>query len=174
VISREQTSARLLHVFPTFAPGGVAIRMCEMMNRLGPRFRHTVLALDGVTECRQLLEPSTAAEFLSLRFEKRRPLATLLTFAGVLRQVRPDLLLTYNWGAVEWGFINRLLRLCPHVHFESGFGPDEADGQILRRVLLRRLALARATAVVVPSQTLLRLSTEVCLANAFHPERRRR
>jgi glycosyltransferase involved in cell wall biosynthesis len=161
VNSREQAPARLLHVFPSFGQGGVPLRMCEMMNRLGPRFRHTVVALDGVDDARRGLRASTRVDFLSLRFEKRRSLATLLAFAGALRRLRPDLLLTYNWGAVEWALVDRLLRVCPHLHFESGFGPEEADGQIRRRVLLRRIALARAAAVVVPSRTLLKLATDV-------------
>jgi hypothetical protein len=160
-IRRERTPAHLLHVFPSFGAGGVPIRMCEMMNRLGPRYRHSIIALDGVTAARARLEKTTAAELPSLRFEKRRPFATLLAFAGMLRRIRPDLLLTYNWGAVEWGFLNRILRVSPHIHFESGFGPEEADGQIRRRVLLRRLALARAAAVAMPSQKLVRLATDV-------------
>jgi glycosyltransferase involved in cell wall biosynthesis len=154
-------AAHLLHVFPSFGAGGVPIRMCEMMNRLGPRFRHTVIAIDGVTNARRGLQPSTAAEFLALQIDKRRPVATLLTFAHALRRLRPDLLLTYNWGAVEWGAINRVLGIYPHIHFESGFGPEEADGQIRRRVLVRRVALARAAAVVMPSRTLQRLATEI-------------
>jgi glycosyltransferase involved in cell wall biosynthesis len=43
----------------------------------------------------------------------------------------------------------------------DGFGPEEADGQLSRRIWLRRLALTGSTTVVVPSQTLRRLATEV-------------
>jgi len=156
----ETGGAHLFHVFPTFASGGVAIRMCEMMNRLGPQFRHTVLALDGVLTSRSRLNADATVEFVELRFDKGRQVSNLLRFARVLKRLRPDLLLTYNWGAVEWGFVDRLIGVCPHIHFESGFGPEEADRQIRRRVLFRRIALARSAAVVVPSKTLLRLATE--------------
>lgn len=161
MIGRETRTARLLHVFPSFGAGGVPIRMTEMMNRLGPRYRHLVLALDGVDEARRRLDPATAVEFPALDFDKKRPFASLAAFARALRRLRPDLLLTYNWGAMEWAAVNRFLRVAPHIHFESGFGPDEADRQIKRRVLFRRFALARSAAVVVPSRTLERLATEV-------------
>lgn len=161
MIGRETHAARLLHVFPSFGAGGVPIRMTEMMNRLGPRYRHLVLALDGVDEARRRLDPATAVEFPALLFDKKRPVASLAAFARALRRLRPDLLLTYNWGAMEWAAVNRFLRVAPHIHFESGFGPDEADRQIKRRVLFRRFALARSAAVVVPSRTLERLATEV-------------
>jgi glycosyltransferase involved in cell wall biosynthesis len=72
--------------------------------------------------------------------------------------LRPDLLLTHNWGAIEWALANRFLPLCRHVHFESGFG-SVAEATYRRRVLLRRLALGRAELIVVPSAALYDLAT---------------
>jgi glycosyltransferase involved in cell wall biosynthesis len=71
------------------------------------------------------------------------------------------LLLTYNWGAIEWAMASRLLPLSRHVHLEAGFGQAEADSQILRRVLFRRWALARCELVVVPSLCLADLACRV-------------
>src|SRR3546814_3760628 len=67
----------------------------------------------------------------------------------------PDLLLTYNWGAIEPALANRLFGGCDHIHFESGFGAEEGSGQLWRRNLFRRVALARVRRVVVPSTTLM-------------------
>ncbi len=67
--------------------------------------------------------------------------------------------MTYNWGAIEWVMAN-IPRLVRHVHVEDGFGPEERSRQLPRRVLTRRLLLARTT-VVVPSRTLWRIATEV-------------
>jgi hypothetical protein len=36
-----------LHVFPSFGIGGVPLRMVRIINYLGQRFRHTVIALDN-------------------------------------------------------------------------------------------------------------------------------
>ena len=71
------------------------------------------------------------------------------------------MLVTYNWGSVEWAMANRLFPLARHIHIEDGFGPEERDRQLLRRVLFRRLALGGShTTVVLPSRTLLRIATE--------------
>jgi glycosyltransferase involved in cell wall biosynthesis len=81
--------------------------------------------------------------------------ATLWHAQRQLRSSRPDLLLTYNWGAIEWALANRLSRRIPHLHLEDGFGPDEANGvQLRRRIWGRRLALGSDTRIVVPSETL--------------------
>lgn len=37
----------LCHVIPSFALGGAQVRIIQIMNHLGKRFQHTVVALDG-------------------------------------------------------------------------------------------------------------------------------
>jgi glycosyltransferase involved in cell wall biosynthesis len=71
-----------------------------------------------------------------------------------LRQARPDLVLTYNWGAIEALLTVQLSRLCPAIHHECGFGHDEAVSRKPRRNLARRLLLPAAAATVVVSKTL--------------------
>lgn len=78
-----------------------------------------------------------------------------------LARTSHGLLLTYNWGSIEWELVNTIGRMTPHVHFESGFGSDEADRQIGRRIWMRRIALRGATRIVVPSHTLLDIVTNV-------------
>jgi glycosyltransferase involved in cell wall biosynthesis len=68
-------------------------------------------------------------------------------------------MLTYNWGAIEWAMAN-IPRIARHIHVEDGFGPEERNTQIGRRVLTRRLVLARST-VVLPSRNLHRIATEI-------------
>src|SRR5947207_2194006 len=48
----------LLHVFATFAAGGPQVRLSQVANRLGKKYRHTILALDGLFETAQRLDPS--------------------------------------------------------------------------------------------------------------------
>ena len=43
----------LLHVFPTFAVGGAQMRFAALANHFGPAWRHTVIAMDGNTACRE-------------------------------------------------------------------------------------------------------------------------
>lgn len=151
----------LLHVFPTFGFGGVPIRIANVINHFGRRYRHTIIGLDGTLDARSRLRPDLDATLIAPAIRKERQIETLLSFARMLHRTRPDLLLTYNWGAIEWALLNTLLRRAPHIHFESGFGPDESDGQVARRVLFRRIALFGAARIVVPSTTLFDLATKV-------------
>ncbi|MGH2266679.1 hypothetical protein ACQ1Z3_16430, partial [Enterococcus faecalis] len=66
---------------------------------------------------------------------------------------RFDLVLTYNWGAVDGVMARRVFGkgMPPLVHHEDGFNADEATGLKVERNMYRRLALPAAAALVVPS-----------------------
>jgi glycosyltransferase involved in cell wall biosynthesis len=147
---------QLLHVLPSFAVGGVQVRLARVINALGLRYRHRIFALDGNTACRSLID-----EGLEVTAETAPPPQPLKALPSALRIIRrdlraarPDLLLTYNWGSIEWAIANRLFRIAPHIHFEDGFGPEETEQRLLRRSLMRRWALARSEQIIVPSRTL--------------------
>ncbi len=160
-IVHQDERAHLVHVFPTFGLGGVPIRISTILNRLGRRYRHTIVATDGCFDSRSRLDPSLEVVFETMATSRYGLPSTLRQIRQRLRMWQPDLLLTYNWGAVEWAFANNFLPICRHIHFESGFGPEEADRQMRRRVLFRRLALARSECLVVPSQTLVEIATTI-------------
>ena len=151
----------VLHVFPSFGVGGVPLRMVRIINHFGKRFRHTVIALDNNFEAAGGLAGDLDLVLSPVRALKRGTLQTVLDGALVLRRMRPDLLITYNWGAIEWAMANRLSPSSRHIHVEAGFSRREADVQLPRRVLFRRWALARCALVVVPSRLLQDLALRV-------------
>ena len=149
----------LLHVFPSFETGGAQVRTVMLMNALGAAFCHSVVAmngdysagqrLDAGVDCRTI-EPPPASGTLS----------TARSFARLLKELKPDLLLTYNWGAIEAVMGSILAPVCPAVHVEDGFGPDEVSGLKARRVWTRRAVLRRISTMAVPSRTLERIALE--------------
>ena len=151
----------VLHIFPSFGIGGVPLRMVRIINHLGKRFRHTVIALDNNFEAAAGVAGDIDVKLLSMQRSRRGALRAVAGSVLALRRLRPDLLLTYNWGAIEWAMASRLLPVSRHVHLEAGFGKGEADSQIPRRVLFRRWALARCALVVVPSRSLEDLARRV-------------
>jgi glycosyltransferase involved in cell wall biosynthesis len=156
-----EARTHILHVFPSFGIGGVPLRMARIINHFGPRLRHSVVALDGDFGAAETLAANLDLSLLAVG-EKRHGLArTLIDSIAVLRRLRPDLLVTYNWGAIEWTMANRLLPLARQIHIEAGFGKNEADRQLRRRVLFRRWALTRCDQVVVPSRKLDDLARRV-------------
>lgn len=147
------------HIFPSFAIGGAQMRFAALANHFGAEFRHIVVALDGDLGCRERLDPALVIEFPAVAAPKHAMLANAWRFRSLLRRWRPDVLVTGNWGAIEFAMAN-LPPLTRHLHVVDGFGPEERDTQIGRRILLRRLVLGRGR-VVVPSRTLQRIATEV-------------
>jgi glycosyltransferase involved in cell wall biosynthesis len=151
-------SLHLLHVFPTFRVGGAQVRFAAIANHFGQSFRHTLVAMDGHYDCRERLDSGLLVDCLDPIVRKGRTLSNIREFRGVLRATRPDTLVTYNWGSIEWAMAN-WPRLARHVHIEDGFGPEEAQRQFRRRVWTRRLVLAQST-VIVPSLNLQTIATE--------------
>jgi L-malate glycosyltransferase len=148
-------------VFPSFEIGGVPLRMVRIINHLGAQFRHTILALDNRYDAAGRFAPGIDVSFFPPRRQIRGTLHASLAAARMLQRLRPDWLITYNWGAMDWAIANRLLSIAPHIHQEAGFGKEEADAQIRRRVLCRHWALARSAAVIVPSRRLEELARNV-------------
>lgn len=163
-MATTSTPRHLLHVFPTFAVGGVESRIARIINVLRGKFRHTIVAMDGNCSAASKLDADAQVAFESVTWRKAKyPNASNWTAArGLLRRLRPDLMLTYNWGAIEWAAADRLPKLCPHIHFESGFGPEESpQRQRWRRVFGRRALLSQCKCIVVPSVTLRDLAVRV-------------
>lgn len=150
----------LLHVFASFGFGGVPIRICDVINGLPAGFRHTVVALDGCFDAGRRVALHASVTYRSLTLPRYNLLRSMAQVRELVRATSPDLLLTYNWGAIEPALANRLLGACDHIHFESGFGVEEGSGQLWRRNFFRRIALARVQKVVVPSATLMKVAAE--------------
>jgi glycosyltransferase involved in cell wall biosynthesis len=147
----------IIHVFPTFTVGGAQSRFAAIANHVGGGARHIVVSLDGRLDARSKLDP--ALDVTLAPFPKAASAIGGMHVAWqFLRTTHAHLLITSNWGAMDWVAANRLIGL-RHVHTEDGFGPDELTRQLRRRVLARGIILRRSL-VVLPSQTLLRVARE--------------
>jgi glycosyltransferase involved in cell wall biosynthesis len=169
----------LLHVFSTFVPAGPETRTVRLIEAFGDEFRHSIVAMDGRTEARELLPPGAPVRILASP-PKAGSLATVRRLRDLLREEQPDLLLSYNWGAFDAVIAAKSLRLRRTVHHEDGFNPDEVLEFKKRRILARRILLPGVHRVVVPSKTLERIAVETWklppervrwIPNGVHAER---
>ena len=148
--------------FSSFAVGGPQRRFVSIAEQMGAEYHHIVTAMDGCYDAEMLLNDRISYTRMPLPIEKTAGIsrANIRCFADALADAAPDLLLTSNWGTIEWRLANRKSKT-PHLHFEDGFGPDEtAEGRsrkrnLTRRVLFSRLATGHGQfSFVAPSQTL--------------------
>ena len=147
---------------PSWGVGGVQVRIVDIASRLGAGFSHRALSLDGRYDA--LARAADGIDFAAVDLPGPPPCglrASRRAFSALLGRMPLDLLCTYNWGAMDWALAARMRRsTAAHLHFESGFGPEEARRPLVRRSLMRRLALARVHALVVPSTTLRRVARD--------------
>lgn len=148
---------RLLHVFSTFKVGGPQRRFAQICGYLGGGYHHSIVSMDGRWDALDLLSDDIAAQRIDLPEGMGTGLTAIHSARKAIKEHAPDLLVTYNWGAIEWAAAN-LLPLCPHIHIEDGFRPDEVERRIWRRNLFRRLCLRSNSRVVVISQNLLTIA----------------
>ncbi len=149
----------LLHVFPSFAAGGAQMRFVTLAGHFGQDFRHAVIAMDGDLSCRTRLSPELLVCFPPFVPGAVGLVSRLSRARAALRRLRPDVLITSNWGAIEWAIAN-LVPIARHIHTEDGFGVEERGRQLQRRVVTRRLVLRRSV-VVVPSCTLQGIARDI-------------
>lgn len=150
---------RFLHLHSSFDAGGKELRAVRLMGAFGKAVEHVIVsavpeAMGAAAAVGKGVAVSYPADFPAL---SGKPLpGRLQRLALAMRGF--DLVLTYNWGAMDAALAHTLFgefhRLPPLVHHEDGFNQDEATKLKPWRNWYRRIALARAAAVLVPSRRL--------------------
>jgi len=148
-----QSGGRLvLHVFPTFDPGGPQVRTARLMGALGQSWQHRVIALDGRLGALAAVPAMAAVQVVPAR-PKSGSLRTAWWLRGVILRLRPCLVVSYNWGGID-GALAAACAGVPFVHHEETVADDERGMAAVRRNTARRCVLPRAAAVVVVTQDL--------------------
>jgi glycosyltransferase involved in cell wall biosynthesis len=153
----------ILHLHSTFNLGGKESRAVRLMNAFGDKARHTIVsAMPDQLGARDAIAKGIKYEIaqnpppLSGRPSAKR-------YEEIARFMRRfDLVLTYNWGAIDGVMAARVFGkgLPPIVHHEDGFNQDEAERLNPVRNMYRRIALPAANALVVPSHVLEKVAVK--------------
>jgi len=142
----------ILHIFSTFAVGGPQIRLIQILRGLRGELVTSIMAMDGNLAAAARISGQQVNLLPAPR--EGNGLSKALAIANLLRRMKPDLVATYNWGAMDAVVGVKLAGVCPFIHGEDGFGPDETLALKRRRILARRLLLRSAYRTVVPSRNL--------------------
>ena len=158
-MATELRTPHLLHVVPTFVPAGLEMRTVHLIAGFGSDLRHSILSMDGRTDAADRLPPGAPVRFLPSP-PKAGSLRTSIRLRQILREEKPDLVLTYNWGSFDALLAARSLGFHRVLHHEDGFNADESHAFKRRRMLARRAMLPWVPRVVVPSQRLYDIATQ--------------
>jgi len=150
-------TVNILHLHSTFSLGGKEARAVRLMNAFGERARHTIVSsMEGQYGAQRAIAAGVDYEIA----QNPPPLTgapSVTRYEAIAAYMRRfDLVLTYNWGAIDGAMARRVSSkgVPPLIHHEDGFNADEADGLKPQRNYYRRFALTKAAALIVPSETL--------------------
>lgn len=153
----------ILHLHSSFSLGGKEARAVRLMNAFGDRARHTIVS--GVPN--QTGARAAIAKGIPYEIAQNPPPLTgkpsVARYEAIAKYMaRFDLVLTYNWGAIDGVMARRVFPkgAPPLVHHEDGFNADEAVRLNRMRNYYRRFALPAAHALVVPSNALERIALD--------------
>lgn len=155
---------RILHCHSTFSLGGKEARAVRLMNAFGDTADHTILsAMPDQMGARDAIDRGISVHFPSdaPSLQGKPAPGRYRRLADYMRQF--DLVLSYNWGAMDVVGARRLFPAgCPPlIHHEDGFNADEAQRLNWKRNGYRRIMLPTARALVVPSARLEQIALSV-------------
>jgi glycosyltransferase involved in cell wall biosynthesis len=151
---------RLLHVFHSFALGGSQARLIRLIDAFGDDYEHLIVSLTGDGPAMSLIGRQDLTRLIDARTVVGTSRAPWLRIRRAIKALKPDRLLTYNWGSIDWAMA-ALGCGVPHVAVEDGFGPEESDRRFLRRSLTRSVVFSLGRSqMLVPSRTLAGIAAQ--------------
>jgi len=143
---------RILHVIDSLGNGGLENGVVNLIRHMdATRFEHCVCTVRAMGPNAQRL-PLERVKLIHIG-ENRNSRTQFGALGRVIRELRPDVVHSRNWGGIEAVIASRL-RGCGVVHSEHGFEAQAGAGETWRRRCFRRLAFELAHRVLCVSERL--------------------
>jgi sugar transferase (PEP-CTERM/EpsH1 system associated) len=143
-----------MHIVDHLGKGGLENGLVNLIEHLDPlRFEHVVYAIRKLGPNADRLGQSRIRVICQGKQDSDSPFQ-MSTLARGIREVRPDIVHTRNWAAVEGVLAGRWVRSCRVVHSEHGLEAGAEAREPRRRVWFRRLAYQLADRVLSVSYQL--------------------
>ncbi len=127
----------IVHVLHSLGVGGTENGVVNLINSLQGEFRHTVITMTGRGPLEKRLPADTPVHCLG-----KRPGLDLKTFGGLtllLRRLRPQIVHSRNWGALDAVPAARLAGVPVVIHGEHGREATDPEGLNSRQKRIRRI-----------------------------------
>ncbi len=150
----DQSGLRVLHVIDRLGVGGTEVGILKVIQGLsGECFQHRICTIRGFDENFARSQGFEGQIYVAGRLNSG--LQFLLgRLARIMRDFRPHIVHSRNWGAIEAMPAARLSGVPVAIHSEHGYEVDMLDGLPSRQRVFRRFAYAGADAVFTVSEQL--------------------
>ena len=128
---------RIVHVLYRLDTGGMEQIIVALINRTSHRYRHAVICLEGFTAFREQIE-DPGVTCVALHKKPGKDWGCYLRLWRALKNLKPDLVQTYNIGALDAAAIARLAGVRRIVHAERGRDAADPRGESRKYRFLRR------------------------------------
>jgi sugar transferase (PEP-CTERM/EpsH1 system associated) len=146
---------RILHIVDTWAVGGLQSGLTNLIERMDmAHFEHVVCTMRPVDGPNAQRMPARQTRVICLSKEESASRFQAPALTRRIREVKPDIVHTRNWGAFEGLLAARRVGVCARVHSEHGIDWDTTVKEPWRRLLCRRLAFQLADRVLSVSRQL--------------------
>jgi sugar transferase (PEP-CTERM/EpsH1 system associated) len=127
---------RIAHLIYSFEIGGLEKGIATVVKNASPQFEHVILCLTTSGKSESLLPTNT--QVVELHKPPGNSPLFLLKLTRVLKSLGPDIVHTRNWSGMDGIIAARVVGIRAVVHGEHGWGMDDPEGLLLKRVLIRR------------------------------------
>jgi sugar transferase (PEP-CTERM/EpsH1 system associated) len=153
VFGMKNSPVRILHVMDSLGNGGLENGVLNLIKHMDAgQFEHFICTVraQGVN-AERLNNERVRLVHLGKRMGSH---FQFLGLRRAIRESRPDIVHSRNWGAIEAVIAARLAGSCAVIHSEHGFEAGAAASEPWRRVAFRRLAFELADGVLCVSRQL--------------------
>lgn len=145
---------RVLHVIPRLGMGGTEHGVLKVMNGLGEQeFEQRICAVRGM-DASFAVHMNVASKTYSAGSSRAGFQFPLFRLAKIMREFRPHVVHTRNFGALEGIAAARIARVPVAIHSEHGYELEIMEGLPFRRRVLCRALFGMADAVFTVSADL--------------------
>jgi sugar transferase (PEP-CTERM/EpsH1 system associated) len=150
----DQSRLRVLHVIDRLGVGGAEVGILKVVEGLsGECFEHRICTIRGFDENFARSQGFEGRIYVAGRSNSGFQFL-LGRLARIMREFRPDIVHSRNWGAIEAMPAARLCGVPVAIHSEHGYEVNMLDGLPTRRRVFRRFAYTAADAIFTVSEQL--------------------
>ncbi len=137
----ESTSRipHVVHVIQHLIQGGLENGLVNLINNMDVRsFDHTVICLSHYSDFRDRIERQDV-DVIALHKRPGHDPRTYLNLWKLLRELRPEIVHTRNFGTLDCAVVARLAGVRQRIHGQHGFALEDVGGIAWKRRVLRRI-----------------------------------